>query len=258
MTRSVRLLFLVIFAVSMFTAHAEKFVAQETLPADYDRLQDWYSSVVRIEITKGAAAGTNAAPPEVEYKIIEVVRKGRFPPRQREHVCMWRDDSTITSWHSHSLADPPDPEWEAEKSHWEEKKVIGPPAGTKLIVFTGYESSCSPLYKGFAFADTPGNLATALENAAYRPFLDRLRLTEMAFWLTLTFPLAGFICLFYSPKLASFIAMLAWPSYLFYDSMVSVTSIRLDVLFTYPALGIASLIAAVGFVLWVRAVGRTG
>lgn len=151
MTRSVRLLFMVIFAVSMFSIHAEEFVGKRTLSADYDRLQDWYSSVVRIEITKGATVGTNAAPPEVEYKIIEVLRKGKFPPRQGRYVCMWRNESAFTSWHSHSLADPPDPEWEAKKSHWEAIKVIGPPVGTKLIVFTGYESSCSSLYKDFRF-----------------------------------------------------------------------------------------------------------
>lgn len=253
MTRSVLQLFLVIFAASIFSAHAEEFVAQKTLPASFPDLRDWRETVVRIEITRGSVVGTNGAPPPVEFKIIEVLQSGRFPPRKSQKVTAeWLEDPTggsqwdeVKKWHR------PD--------QWETTSIESPPSGTRLIAFVTIESSTSKVFlaKDSIFADTPENRATVMANAASRPFLDWL--SEMAFWFTFIFPAAGFMCLFYSPKLGAFLSMLSWPSYLLYDSQVPVTAnIRLDALLAYPALGIASLIAAAGFALWVRAEGRKG
>lgn len=247
---------IVIVVVNILAANAaiaNGFSAQQTLPASFPDLRDWSETVVRIEITKGSTAGTNAAPPDVEFKIIEVLRPGRFPPRKSQKVTAeWLEDPTggsqwdeVKKWHR------PD--------QWETTSIESPPSGTRLIAFVTIESSTSKVFlaKDSIFADTPENRATVMANAASRPFLDWL--TETAFWLTFIFPAAGFMCLFYSPKLGAFLAMLSWPSYLLYDSQVPVTSnIRLDALLAYPALGIASLIAAAGFALWVRAEGRKG
>ncbi|MDO8892794.1 MAG: hypothetical protein Q7V00_13180 [Sulfurimicrobium sp.] len=252
MTRSVLQLFLVIIAASILSAHAEEFIAQKTLPANYPQLQDWFYTVFRIEVTKGSSLGTNAKRPSVEYKIIEVLRPGRFPPRQSKIDAEWINDPPGgEQWNAHKLAGTFD--------QWESIEITSPPAGTKLITLGSFDSPSEKeaLIGNNSFADTPENRATVMANAASRPFLDWL--TETAFWLTFIFPAAGFMCLFYSPKLGAFLAMLSWPSYLLYDSQVPVTSnIRLDALLAYPALGIASLIAAAGFALWVRAEGRKG
>jgi hypothetical protein len=253
MTRSVLQLFLVIFAASIFSAHAEEFIAQKTLPASFPDLRDWRETVVRIEITRGSVVGSNGSPPTVEFKIVEVLRKGRFSPRKSQIVvASWLEDRAGgDQWSEHNMAGTLD--------QWSSIETESPPSGTRLIAFVTIESSTSKVFlaKDSIFADTPENRATVMANAASRPFLDWL--SEMAFWLTFIFPSAGFMCLFYSPKLGAFLAMLSWPSYLLYDSQVPVTSnIRLDALLAYPALGIASLIAMVGFALWVRAEGCKG
>ena len=252
MTRSLLQLFLVIFAASIFSAHAKEFTAQKTLPANYPQLQDWSYTVFRIEVTKGSTVGTNAKRPSVEYKIIEVLRPGRFPPLRSKIDAEWISAPPGgEQWYAHNKAGTLD--------QWESIEIASPPAGTKLITFGGFDSPSAKdiLIGDNSFADTPENRATVMANAASRPFLDWL--SEIAFWLTFIFPVAGFMCLFYSPKLGAFLAILSWPSYLFYNSQVPVTSnIRVDALLAYPALGIASLIAAAGFALWVRAVGRTG
>jgi len=232
----------------ILAANAKEFTPQQTLAASDRGLLDWGQTVLRVEITQGSVVGSNESPPTVGFKIIEVLRSGNFFPGalRAQMVGLWLEDPAGgDQWQQNNLAGTLD--------QWSAIATVSPPVGTKLIVFIypEQETKFNFLSKDSVFADTPVNRATALTYAAKEPLLHRM--SEMAFWLAFLFSLAGLLALFYSPLLASGLSILAWPSYCIYNTQVHVSSnISIDLLFLYPALGVASLTAFAGVVLWLK------
>ncbi len=236
---------IVIVVVNILAANAaiaNGFTAQQTLPESFPDLRDWSETIVRIEVTRGSVVGTNGAPPSVEFKIIEVLRPGRFPPQKSQKVTSkWLVDRAGGD------------QWDAARKlnqldQWETMPIESPPPGTRLIAFVTIESAASKIFlaKDSVFADTPENKATALSGVRHQPFLKWA--SERAFFLIFVFTLASFLAIFISPLWAPIFSTLSLLSFFFYNSQASELSIRLDLYMAYPTLVVAGLTAIIGFI----------
>lgn len=237
---------IVIVVVNILAANAaiaNGFCAQQTLPASFPELHHWAYSIVRIEITKGSVEGSNESPPAVEFKVIEVLRPGRFPPPlQSKIVATWLESD---QWSEHL----------GTRAEWSAAKTASPPTGTKLIsfIFIPSDSVQKFLSKNSSFADTPKNRTTALAGEQHQPILEWL--SEKASWWTAAvgiFTLASFISLFISPAWAPILSILAWLSY---APLSIISNLGWNALLVYPSLGLAGLTALIGIVLLVKSVG---
>lgn len=230
-------------------AMADVFATQQTLSERFPDLRYWNETVVRIEVTKGSVVGTNGAPPTVDFKIIEVLRPGRFPPRESQKVtAKWIEDRAGGE------------QWDAARrlnrlDQWEALEIESPPAGTRLIAFVTIEAAASNviLAKDAVFADTPENKAIALSGARHQPFVKWA--SERAFYLIFVFALTSILALFISPLWATVFSTLSFLSFFFYNSHASELAIRLDLYMAYPTLVVAGLTAVIGVIRWLISVG---
>lgn len=195
----------------------------------YDLIRNPQFTVLAVEVLRaGIVKGTNAAPPEGEFRVVEVLR-GKIRPGVYRYRVMLHRRST------------------EDAAVWNSRPAHGPAPGDKVIVFAYV--GAQPLAEGGVISlqgpmirDVP-----RLRAEVTRSLVHDSKLELPLFLLILAAPALGFLRRFgwLSP-------VVAFGAYVVYEAQMSPTyDIRVDLLFLWPAL-VASVLVPLAVHAWRR------
>ena len=203
-------------------------------------LKDGTLDVLRIEITQAASApGTRGDPERLGFKVIEALRT------------MESDMPTTAYWLGFDTPSAPGStygDWAAQTLD------AAPPAGARGLAIGQFSGNDFGGLRGDEFfPDTPENRSTASRCAVAKRWVRGME--GPMFYAVMLLPILGLCASIARPVAGIVVAALTFPVYFLYDAQVSTSAMRVDVLFTYPALTVAALVVAGSVIRLMRTPG---
>ncbi|MES1243851.1 MAG: hypothetical protein ABUT39_19755 [Acidobacteriota bacterium] len=230
MRRGALCLMLSLFCVAWIRPPGPSLIVETTSYAD-SLIRNPQFTVLAVKVLRaGIVQGTNAAPPEGEFQVVEVLRGGGSvgPGTYRYKVALHRQATE-------------------DAAVWDSRPVHGPVPGDELIVFT-YAGS-QPVanggilwLQGPMIRDTPSLRTRVVENLEHDSELQ-----FPLFLLILAAPALGFV-----RRIGWLSLPVAFGAYAVYENLMSSAyDIRVDLLLIWPAL-IASAVVPLAAHAWRR------
>jgi hypothetical protein len=129
-------------------------------------------------------------------------------------------------------------EWEAK---WEAIQTDGLKKGAKSIIYFWPSNSHAMVTGNGYYTDTKENLDYIKTNMKLRPLSDRV--STFSFYLTLLLPFVALVfCLKRRPKVSLCLVGLSFVFFQIYSESLPVSSIRVDLVMSLPAMGLSFLV----------------
>jgi|SRR5215203_1954378 len=220
--------FLSVFFIAWIRPPGSSLIVENTYSAQ-SLIEDPQFTVLVVEVLRaGIVEGTNAAPPDGEFRVVKVlrgrnVRRGDYLYKVILHKPNTEDAAV----------------WGSQPAH-------GPVPGDKLIVFAGVSQLVSEggfiALQGPMIRDVPGLRDQVVRNLVYDS-----ELMFPLFLLVLASPILGFV-----RRIRWLSIPVAFGAYAVYERLMSPAyDIRIDLLFIWPAL-LASVLVPLAASFWRR------
>lgn len=231
-------LILAILAYICFSSPALSDSYEEMLDENHHTLSQWSIPIVSLSIESASPDPNDENLLSLKIRVLDVYRKGPINIKKGIYNAQWRTYKEIaeayTAFSSKAKAEPTG------------KELLNSLTKEKLICFTGQSIPEITLYAYDCFPYNNHNDTTAREKSINKAF--SIYLYEYSQIATLTLPLIALIVVFFLPKTGIATAFLAFPSFIYYNSLISDTTIRYDYLFAYPAMALSSFVIIFGII----------